>query len=120
MKTVFAETKASHALKANAGEHLDAIIRDSLGHELGRQALDGVTVRSREVPIYDEDGKVLDVVTQYYARLHTVTDDDLNATVRLHVAARAILDHAAEERPVSPPFYDIPADLIDQLRKAIK
>ena len=117
MKTVFAETKASHVLKANAGEHLDAIIRDSLGHELGRQALDGVTVRSREVPIYDDEGKVLDVVTQYYARLHIVTDDDLNATVRLHLAARAILDHVEGRQA---PFYDIPADLIDQLRKAIK
>jgi hypothetical protein len=109
--------KASHVLKANAGEHLGAIIRDSLGHELGRQALDGVTVQSREVPIYDEDGEALDVVTQYYARLHIVTDDDVNATVRLHLAARALLDHVEGRQA---PFYDVPADLIDNLRRAIK
>lgn len=120
MKTVWAEMKASHDLKENAGAQLADIVRDSLGRELGKQALAPEDVKEREVPIYDEDGEALDVVTQYYARLHIVTDDDVNATVRLHLAARAILDHAAEERPISPPFYDIPADLIDELRKAIK
>jgi len=116
MKTSWATVEASHDLKANAGEQLDAIIRDSLGHELGKKALEGVAIQSREVPVYDAEGKVLAVVTQFFVYLHTVTDADLAATVRLWRAAKAIKDGLAERGGILVPEDPLLVDLLEAIK----
>jgi hypothetical protein len=116
MKTCWAEVKATSSLRANAGDQLAVIIRDSLGAELGKQALAPADVLEREVPLHDEEFKVLAVVTQFYAHLNVMSDADLAATARLWTAAKALADF---QQPEGSPFISVPLDLMEKLREAI-
>jgi hypothetical protein len=113
LRTIWAEMKASPELVANAGSAgLQAIVLDSLGHELGKQAVTWDDVTVREVMISTEFPQR---AMQYIAYINLQTKAEVVATAKLWKAAKALTEYI-EGKVVGDPIQH---DLLKALYEAI-